>query len=421
MDKSISNEVVEERVILFAVCTSDEKDVNESLDELEELVKTAGAITIGRTYQNRDKFHNVTYVGKGKLEELGEMVGELNATGIVCDDELTPIQLRNIQDAIGVKVMDRTMVILDIFAQRAQTREGIIQVEIAQLKYRSTRLVGLGISMSKLGAGIGSKGPGEKKLELDRRHIKDRMAQLYKELDEVKRHRNMIREQRKKTQIPVIAIVGYTNAGKSTILNKLTNAGVLEEDKLFATLDPTTRSLSLPSGQQVLLTDTVGFIRKLPHHLIQAFKSTLEEAVIADILMHVVDSSSVQLDKQMHVVYDTLTQLGAIDKPIITVFNKQDKIEGPFIVKDLKAEKMAYISAKSQAGLPELLYDIEDMLKEQKKLFESIIPYSATSMIQTIRKYGQILVESYENDGILVKAYLPKETYDMVQGMLKKL
>jgi GTP-binding protein HflX len=231
----------------------------------------------------------------------------------------------------------------------------------------------------------------------------------------------MIREQRKKTQIPVIAIVGYTNAGKSTILNKLTNAGVLEEDKLFATLDPTTRSLSLPSGQQVLLTDTVGFIRKLPHHLIQAFKSTLEEAVIADILMHVVDSSSVQLDKQMHVVYDTLTQLGAIDKPIITVFNKQDKIEGPFIVKDLKADKMAYISAKSQAGLPELLYDIEDMLKEQKMLFESIIPYSATSMIQTIRKYGQILVESYENDGILVKAYLPKETYDMVQGMLKKL
>lgn len=418
MEKNIIKEEALEKVILFAVSFNDEKDVNESLDELEELVNTAGAVVIGRTYQNRDSFHNLTYVGKGKVEELGQMVDELGATGIICDDELTPIQLRNIQDKVGTKVMDRTMIILHIFAQRAQTKEGILQVELAQLKYNSTRLVGLGIAMSNLGAGIGTKGPGEKKLELDRRRIKERIAQLYRELAEVKRHRNLLREQRKKSKIPVIAIVGYTNAGKSTILNKLTNAGVLEEDKLFATLDPTTRSLTLPSGQQVLLTDTVGFMRKLPHNLIQAFQSTLEEAVVADVLMHVVDSSSPQMDKQMHVVYDTLNQLKAVDKPIITVFNKQDKVDGYFMIKDLKADKTTYISAKTEEGITDLLEVIESQLNEEKVLFERLIPYNATGIIQTIRKFGQILVESYENDGIMVKAYLPKETLGMVEGML---
>ena len=289
----------EERVILVGVSISDADDTKDSLEELEELAKTAGAKTVGVVIQNREYMHPGTYVGKGKIDEIKELIWELDATGIICDDELSPAQMRNLQDELDVKVMDRTLLILDIFAARATTSEGKIQVELAQLKYRQSRLAGFGIALSRLGGGIGTRGPGEKKLEMDRRLIKGRITQLNRELKEVRRHRELTREHRAKTKIPVVAIVGYTNAGKSTLLNKLTGANVLEEDKLFATLDPTTRNLRLPSGQEILLTDTVGFIRKLPHHLIEAFKSTLEEAKYADMILHVVDASNPQMDEHM--------------------------------------------------------------------------------------------------------------------------
>lgn len=401
----------EERLILFAVATTDGDETAESLDELEELAKTAGAVTVAKFIQNRDKVHPGTYIGKGKTEELKQLMEELDATGVVCDDELSPAQLKNLEEALQAKVMDRTMLILDIFAQHASTKEGKIQVELAQLKYRSSRLIGMRNSMSRLG-GIGSRGPGEKKLELDRRLIKDRIAQLNHELEEVKRYRETARDLRSKGPIPIVAIVGYTNAGKSTLLNHLTSAGVLEADKLFATLDPTTRNLILPSGQQLLLTDTVGFIRKLPHHLIEAFRSTLEEAKFADIIIHVVDSANPAAYKQMHVVYETLEDLGVKDKTIITAFNKQDMVETEQIIKDLKADKTVKISAKENQGLDELKEILEGILRERKILIEKVFTYTDAGKIQIIRKYGQLLEEEYQADGIYIKAYLPKDVYN---------
>lgn len=402
---------LEERVILVGVCLDDETDTMESLDELEELAKTAGATTVGRVIQNRESFHPGTYIGKGKIEEVKMLADELKATGIVCDDELSPAQLKNLEDALQIKVIDRTVMILDIFAARANTKEGKIQVELAQLRYRATRLVGLGSSLSRLGGGIGTRGPGEKKLEIDRRLIKDRISILKKELEGVKQARETIRKNRTKNPIPVVAIVGYTNAGKSTLLNTLTDAKILAEDKLFATLDPTTRNLVLESGQQILLTDTVGFIRKLPHHLIEAFKSTLEEAKYADIILHVVDASNSVHDKQMFIVYETLEKLGVKDKPIITAFNKVDRLEENDVMKDLKADETVRISAKNGTGLPELLDVIEEILRSQKMLIEKVFPYSEAGKIQPIRKYGQLLCEEYQEDGIYVKAYVPKEIY----------
>ena len=400
-----------ERVILVAVAMNDGDDTEESLDELEELVKTAGAITVGKVIQNRESMHPGTYIGKGKIGEVAELMQSLDATGIICDDELSPAQLKNLEDALQAKEMDRTMIILDIFAQRASTREGKIQVELAQLKYRSTRLIGMRNSLSRLGGGIGTRGPGEKKLEIDRRLIKDRITQLNHELNEVKKNREVARSLRSKNPIPVVAIVGYTNAGKSTLLNQLTNAGVLEEDKLFATLDPTTRNYTLESGQQVLFTDTVGFIRKLPHHLIEAFRSTLEEAKYADIILHVVDVSNKAVYKQMHIVYETLKQLEVKDKTIITVFNKQDKNIENVVIKDLKADKTVKISAKTKAGISDLLQVLEDVLREQKVLIEQVFTFGEAGKIQVIRKYGQLLEEEYRAEGIYVKAYMPKDVY----------
>lgn len=401
----------EERVILVGVSTSDNDDTKESLDELEELIKTAGAVTVAKVIQNREQIHTGTYIGKGKIDEVNLLAQQLNATGIVCDDELTPAQLKNLEEALQIKVMDRTVTILEIFAQRASTREGKIQVELAQLKYRSSRLIGLRSSLSRLGGGIGTKGPGEKKLEMDRRLIRDRISQLNKELEGVVKTRETTRQQRSKNQTPVIAIVGYTNAGKSTLLNRLTNAGVLSEDKLFATLDPTTRNYKLESGQEVLFTDTVGFIRKLPHHLINAFKSTLEEAKYADIILHVVDCANDQAYKQMHVVYETLEQLGVKDKAIITALNKVDLLEGKEIIKDCMADKTVMISAKEGKGINDLLEVIQEVLNESKILLEKVISYSDASKIQGIRKYGQLLEEEYRSEGIYVKAYVPKELY----------
>lgn len=415
MAEMIELKQVKEKVILVGVSTDDHDDTEKSLDELEELASTAGAVTVGRIVQNLSQIHPVTYVGKGKLDEIKDLLWETEATGIICDDELSPIQLGNMEDALNTKIMDRTLIILDIFANRASTNEGKIQVELAQLKYRQSRLVGLGKSLSRLGGGIGTRGPGEKKLEMDRRLIKGRIAQLNRELKDVKRHREVTREQRSRNQVPVIAIVGYTNAGKSTLLNTLTGADVLEEDKLFATLDPTTRNLKLPSKQEVLLTDTVGFIRKLPHHLIEAFKSTLEEAKYADIILHVVDASNPQMDEQMYIVYETLMNLEVKNKPVITAFNKQDKVDGEVILRDFKADHVVNISAKTGEGLENLQNVIEEVLREQKILIEQLYPYADAGKIQLIRKYGELLEEEYREEGIFAKGYVPIEIYEKVK------
>lgn len=407
-------ENAKERVILVGISTAEDADVEQSLDELEELAGTAGAVCVGRVIQKREQMHPGTYVGTGKLAEIKDLLWELEATGIICDDELSPAQIGNLKDELDTKIMDRTLLILDIFAARASTSEGKIQVELAQLKYRQSRLTGYGTSLSRLGGGIGTRGPGEKKLEMDRRLIKSRIARLNRELKEVKSHREVAREQRRRDMLPVIAIVGYTNAGKSTLLNRLTGAEVLAEDKLFATLDPTTRGYRMESGQQVLFTDTVGFIRKLPHHLIDAFRSTLEEAKYADMILHVVDVVSPQMDEQMHIVYETLQNLGVQDKPVITAFNKRDQLTKPVIVRDFRADKTVYISALTGEGLDDLEARIEELLREQKAAIEHIFSYRDAAKIQLIRKYGELLSEEYLEEGISVKAYVPIQLYEKI-------
>lgn len=405
---------LEERVILIGVQTAAEDNVLDSLDELEELAETAGAVTVGRIIQNREAVHPGTYIGKGKIEEVRSLVYAMDATGVICDDELSPAQLNNLERELDCKVMDRTLLILDIFAARAVTSEGKIQVELAQLRYRSARLVGLRESLSRLGGGIGTRGPGEKKLEIDRRVIRDRISKLKADLRQVENRRTEQRKQRSRTGIPVISIVGYTNAGKSTLLNKLTDAGVLEEDKLFATLDPATRNAELPAGQQVLFTDTVGFIRKLPHHLVEAFKSTLEEARYSDVILHVVDASDPNWDDHVATVYTTLRQLNIDEekgRPVITVFNKIDKLPedaDQSSIKDLRADRMVYMSARTGAGIPELLSVIEEVLREQKAYIRHTFSYQEAGKPGLIRKYGEMITEEYLEDGIFVEAYVPK-------------
>lgn len=403
-----------ERVILAGVQTYESDDTVQSLYELRELAETAGAVTVGTIMQSRETIHPATYLGKGKLEELKGLLYDLDATGVICDDELSPAQLNNLEQELECKVMDRTMVILDIFAQRAKTSEGKIQVELAQLKYRATRLVGMRASLSRLGGGIGTRGPGEKKLEMDRRLIHSRIGQLKEQLEQVQKHRELIRSQRDKSQVKVAAIVGYTNAGKSTLLNTMTQAGVLEEDQLFATLDPTTRALDLPGRQQILLTDTVGFIRKLPHHLIEAFKSTLEEAKYADMILHVVDASNPQMDEHMQVVYDTLRQLGVSDKKVITLFNKQDLCTDKEQLRDFQADHVLQISAKNGQGLEELKELLADVLREGQIYIERLVPYDQAGSIARIRKYGQVVQEEFLAEGISVKAYVPMEVYSQI-------
>ena len=407
-------EELQERVILLGVSLQDDRETRESLEELEELAKTAGAVTVGMELQNREAPHPGTYIGKRKIQEVKARILETDATGVICDDELSPAQMRNLEQELECKVMVRTLLILDIFASRAATSEGKIQVELAQLQYRLSRLAGLGKSLSRLGGGIGTRGPGEKKLEMDRRLIKNRIAQLRRELQEVKRHRELIRERRKKNAVPVAAIVGYTNAGKSTLLNRLTQAGVLEEDKLFATLDPTTRGLKLEGGQEILFTDTVGFIRKLPHHLVEAFQSTLEEARYADLILHVVDVSNPQMEKQMAVVYDTLRRLEVTGKKVITLFNKQDKLEAPVRIRDRQADYTLNISARTGEGLEELKDLLEEILTENQILIERLYDYGQAGKIQLIRKFGQLLEEEYREEGIYVRAYVPREIYGNV-------
>ena len=396
-----------ERFILVGVETGKSR-MEESLDELSELLDTAGGETICKMIQNLEAPSKATYVGKGKVEEIKELILNEEADGIVCDDELSPAQLSNLRDELEVKVLDRTMLILDIFAAHAVTSEGKLQVELAQLKYRSSRLTGLGKELSRLGGGIGTRGPGESKLETDRRAVREKVGRLKKEIERIEGSRDVLRKKRVANAVPVIAIVGYTNAGKSTFLNRITDAGILAEDKLFATLDPTTRSMKLPDGEEVLFTDTVGFISKLPHNLVEAFKSTLEEAKYADLILHVADASGDTVDEQMEVVYKTLEDLKALGKPVVTMFNKQDKIEGEKIIKDRRADVTVKASAKTGEGVENVLSEIARILREGKVYIDTVIYYNDTGKIAVIRKKGGLLSEKYEENGIRVKAYLPK-------------
>lgn len=403
-----------ERVILVGVDTGDGQLAERSLDELAKLAKTAGAEVAGRLIQTRESPHPGTYIGKGKLMELKDLIWETEATGIICDDELTSAQLANLEESLSCKIIDRTLLILDIFAAHAVSGEGKIQVELAQLRYRASRLTGLGRSLSRLGGGIGTRGPGEKKLEMDRRLIRERISRLKRELKDVEKHRELIRTQRRQSGLKMAALVGYTSAGKSSIENALTDAGILEDAMLFSTLDTTTRSLMLDHTQGILLTDTVGFIRKLPHHLVEAFKSTLEEAKYADIIIHVVDASNPQMDEQMYVVYDTLRGLGVEGRPVITLFNKQDRLGEPVNQRDFQADYSIPASAKTGQGLDELKKALLEIIRREQIYIERLYDFSEAGKIQLIRSRGQLLEEEYVPEGIAVKAYVPKDIYGRV-------
>ena len=402
---------IRERVILVGVDTEGGETAERSLDELAELAATAGAEVTGRLIQTRECVHPATYIGRGKLIELKELLWETEATGIICDDELSSTQLGNLEEELDCKVLDRTLLILDIFAARAVSGEGKIQVELAQLRYRASRLSGMGRSLSRLGGGIGTRGPGEKKLEMDRRLIRERISRLKKELADVERHRELLRSQRNQSGMKVAALVGYTSAGKSSIENALTNAGILEDAMLFSTLDTTTRALQLDGTQEILLTDTVGFIRKLPHHLIEAFKSTLEEAKYADIIIHVVDVSNPRMDEQMYVVYDTLRQMGAEGKPVITLFNKQDRLEKEESHKDFQADYSIATSAKTGQGLDKLKAALLEIIRRDQIYVERLYPFADAGKIQMIRSKGQLLSEEYLPEGIQITAYVPQDVY----------
>ena len=407
-------EHIKERMILVGVDTGSPEAAERSLDELADLTETAGAQTAGRLIQARESIHPATYIGKGKLEELKDLLWETEADGIICDDELTGSQIGNLEAELSCKVIDRTLLILDIFAAQAESGEGNIQGELAQLKYRATRLTGLGRSLSRLGGGIGTRGPGEKKLEMDRRLIRERISRLKADLRNVEKHRELLRSQRRQSGLKSAALVGYTSAGKSSIENALTGAGILEDAMLFSTLDTTTRSLVLDNTQEILLTDTVGFIRKLPHHLVEAFKSTLEEAKYADIIIHVVDASNPQMEEQMHVVYETLRELGVEDRPVVTLFNKQDLLTGASRQKDFRADYSIPVSAKTGQGLEELKKALLEIIRKDQIYVERLYDFSEAGKIQLIRSRGQLLEESYVPEGIEVRAYVPQDIYSKI-------
>ena len=405
---------IEEKVILVGVDTGGAESEESSLDELAELARTAGAQVAGRLIQARESIHPGTYIGKGKLSELKDLLWETDSTGIICDDELTSAQIGNLEEELSCKVIDRTLLILDIFAARAVSGEGKIQVDLAQLRYRASRLSGLGRSLSRLGGGIGTRGPGEKKLEMDRRLIRERISRLKKELRDVERHRELIRNQRSQSGMKTAALVGYTSAGKSSIENALTDAGIPEDAMLFSTLDTTTRGLMLDGTQEILVTDTVGFIRKLPHHLVEAFRSTLEEAAYADIIIHVVDVSNPQMDTQMHVVYETLRQLGAEGKPVVTLFNKQDLLDEPGVQRDFRADYSIPTSARTGEGLDELKHALLEIIRRDQIYIERLYDFADAGKIQLIRSRGQLVSEEYVPEGIAVKAYVPQDIYGRV-------
>ena len=400
----------DERVVLIGVDYDNSGfDADACLDELEELAQTAGAITVGRMIQRREAIHKAHYFGKGKLEELKAYINEVGANGIICDDELTANQMKNLEKILDVKIMNRTLLILDIFAARASSAEGKVQVELAQLRYSLSHLVGLRKNLSRLGGGIGTRGPGEKKLETDRRNIADRISELNRELKDIERHRQVMREKRMKSSVPIVALVGYTNAGKSTLMNTVTDAGVLAEDKLFATLDTTTRRIPLPSGTEYLFTDTVGFIQKLPHGLIKAFKATLEEVKYADVLIHVVDASNASRQEQMAVVYKTLKDLKCENKPIITVYNKVDKeVEMPLPKDDFAMECLS-ISAKANLGVDKLLDEVERIVKSFKKAVKVILPYDKGGLLNMVYNSCEIVNQEHRAEGVYIECYADDE------------
>ena len=409
-----------ERAVLAGVHTGQRDVLNdttdESIAELEELVKTAGGEVVCTVIQNKSDIEAATYMGIGKLEEIKMAVEALEADMVVFDDELSPVQIRNISDFIGVKILDRSTLILDIFAMRAKSGEGKLQVELAQLKYRLPRLRGLGNELSRTGAGIGTRGPGESRLESDRRHIRRRIGALEEQIRELKKHRSLIHERRKKDGTITAALVGYTNAGKSTLLNALTDANVFAEDKLFATLDPTSRAITLEDNRQILLVDTVGFIRKLPLHLVEAFKSTLEEAVVADLLLHVVDSSSPEMENQMYVVESVLKDIGASGKPELCVFNKCDKNGTPAVKRN---GNNVYISAKTGENIDSLIDAIADLAPGKKQRVSVVIPYSEGQLVSELHETQKVISEDYGNDGTVMEIMVDERMYERVRGYIR--
>lgn len=405
------NKELPQRAILVSVDTGG-YDAESSLDELRELMKSAGGETVATVMQKRDKPDSATCIGSGRLEEIKEFAAENDVNLLVFDCELTPTQIRNLEQQTDIRTIDRTMLILDIFALHARTNEGKLQVELAQLKYLMPRLTGKGREMSRLGGGIGTRGPGESKLETDRRHIRRRIETLKAELAHLADRRNQLRTRRRKDGVITTAIVGYTNAGKSTLMNTLTQAGVLSEDKLFATLDPTSRALTLPNGVSVMLIDTVGLVRRLPHHLVEAFKSTLEEAAFADIILNVCDASSNEYQLHLDVTASLLHELGCENSPIITVFNKCDLISRDDLPRQSNA---VYISAKSGEGLEALLSAVEDNLPVKIKHFKLLIPFSDASLSARLRNDGSLISEEYTADGILVEANVEQPKWHIVE------
>ena len=391
-----------ERAVLVGI------ENEEELDELEELLKTAGGVELCRMVQNREKKDSAFFIGKGKLKELQLLVQTVNANIVIFDEELSGAQIRNLEEVLGVKVIDRTQLILDIFAQRARSKEGKLQVELAQLRYIMPRLIGIGAQMSRTGGGIGTRGPGEKKLEIDRRRIRERVTDLDKEIKELRKHRDIQRETRQNGNVFQVCLVGYTNAGKSTLLNSLADTDIYAEDQLFATLDPTTRKVELASGKEILITDTVGFIKKLPHYLVEAFKSTLEEVLYADILIHVIDSSNPEYEAQIKVVLEVLEELGAGSKPIISAFNKIDKTG---VVATEGMESYVNISAAKKIGLTELLEAVEFHTSQKTKIVNILIPYSDGGMVSMIHNNAYTIIEEeYKENGIHIKAELDNIT-----------
>ena len=406
------NEITRPRVMLCAVDIG-EYDTERSLDELEELADTAGADTVIRVVQKRPSYEPATCIGSGRLEEMAELCQSENIDQIIFDCELTATQIRNIESICNVHTIDRTMLILDIFAQRATTHEGRLQVEIAQYKYRLPRLAGMGIKLSRLGGGIGTRGPGETKLETDKRHIRARISSLSAELKEIEKRRGLHRERRKKDGVLVCAIVGYTNVGKSTLLNTLTDAGILAENKLFATLETTSRSIELPDGRSIILVDTVGLISRLPHHLVEAFKSTLEEAANADVILHIVDASNDDCEHQAKVTLELLKELGCEGIPVITVLNKCDLV--PYIDELTAGENTVKISAKHGDGIPAMLDAIAKALPPSAKKMKLLIPFSEGGLLSEIRQDGKIFSEEYTSEGTLVDALVDIKLFSKVE------
>lgn len=415
MEQISENEINVQNVLVAAVDLGD-YDVDQSLDELEELVDTAGGQVVARVVQKRHSYDSASCIGAGRLEEIAELCSQLAVDRIVFDCELTATQIRNIENVCGVFTIDRTMLILDIFAQRAKTREGRLQVEIAQNKYRLPRLAGMGTDLSRLGGGIGTRGPGESKLETDKRHIRSRIEKLSRELEKTAQHRDMLRKRRKKDNVRVAAIVGYTNVGKSTLLNTLTKAGVLAENKLFATLETTSRAITLPDGREVVLVDTVGLIRRLPHHLVEAFRSTLEEAANSDVIIHVCDASAQDCQEQITVTNQLLGELGCAGIPVVTVLNKCDKV--PYIDSlDIShSENTVKMSVKNGTGIDELLAAVQNALPRSSVRCKLLLPFDKAGLLNTIRKDGKVFSEEYTEKGVLADALVDAKVYHLVQG-----